>query len=200
MQSYRFWDERFSAPDYVYGKEPNDFLVSIAGQLPTGRLLSLCEGEGRNGCFLASLGFDVTGIDGSAVGLEKARRLAGEKGVPIRTVLTDLEEFSIAPASWEVITSIFAHLPRELRRRIHRKAVEGLVPGGMFVLEGYTPRQLNFDTGGPKNPELLFELEDLKQELAGLDFEIAQEIEREVVEGDKHTGRAAVVQILARKR
>jgi len=196
------WDERFSQPGYLYGTEPNDFLAEMAGEIPFGRVLSLAEGEGRNSVHLAGLGYEVVGVDSSAVGLEKARQLAADRGVVIETVLADLADpdtFEIEPASWEGIVSIFCHLPAELRRRIHRRVVEGLRPGGVFLLEAYTPRQLEYGTGGPRDPDRLMSLGELRSELQGLDFLHAREIEREIHEGALHDGLGHVVQVVARK-
>jgi SAM-dependent methyltransferase len=193
------WDERFAQPGFAYGTEPNDFLREVVSTIPKGKVLSLAEGEGRNGVFLAQQGYDVTGVDSSKVGLAKAENLAKERGVTISTVVTDLAAYEIAPAAWSGIVSIFCHLPPPARSRLYRQAVAGLKPGGVLVLEAYTPKQLEFKTGGPPVAELMPTLAELKTELAGLQFEIAREIEREIHEGKLHDGKSAVVQILARK-
>jgi hypothetical protein len=161
--------------------------------------LCLAEGEGRNAVHLATLGHRVTVVDQSEVGLAKAWRLASARGVKIETVPADLANFSIAAGAWAGIIATFAHLPPALRRQVHRDVVAGLQPGGVFVLEAYTPAQLAFGTGGPKDPERLMTLATLREELSGLEFLIARELERDVTEGAGHTGRAAVVQILARR-
>ena len=131
--------------------------------------------------------------------MAKARRLAAARGVEIETVLADLGNFTIEPGVWSGIVATFAHLPPATRRNVHAQTVCGLRPGGVFVLEAYTPAQLVFDTGGPKSPELLMTLAGLREELSGLELLIGREIERDVIEGDGHTGRGAVVQILARR-
>ena len=194
-----FWNERFSPEHYVYGETPNAFVAECAPQIPAGPVLCLAEGEGRNAAHLATLGHRVTAVDQSEIGLAKARRLAVSRGVAIEAIVTDLENYSIASGAWAGIVATFAHLPPPLRRRIHGEVAAGLQPGGVFILEAYTPAQLAFDTGGPKNPELLMTLTVLRKELSRLDFLVAREIERDVVEGSGHTGRAAVVQILARR-
>lgn len=193
------WDERYSEPGFAYGTEPNDFLRERAAQLQPGRTLSLAEGEGRNAVFLAGLGHEVTAVDASAVGLDKARQLAAERGLDIDTRVADLAAFEIEPGAWDNIVSIFCHLPPEVRRRLHRAVVAGLRPGGMLLLEAYTPAQIALGTGGPPVAELTMTLDALREELAGLNFLHAAEREREVIEGRYHTGRAAVVQVLARK-
>jgi SAM-dependent methyltransferase len=193
------WNQRYNQPDYVYGTQPNDFLRSVEGSMPRGKLLSLGEGEGRNAAYLAALGFDVTAVDSSDVGLEKARRLAIERGVKIITITADLGEFQIRPDSWDVIISIFCHVPAAIRVPLHQAIVRGLKPGGVFVLEAFTPRQIDMKTGGPSSPDMLMTLASLRQELAGLRFVQATELDRNVVEGKFHTGQAAVVQILGIK-
>jgi len=192
-----FWNSRYTAPHYVYGEEPNGFLATMASYIPAGPVLCFAEGEGRNAVHLATLGHQVTAVDQAESGLAKARRLAALRGVEIETVVADLSDFEVKPAAWAGIVAIFAHLPPAIRRRVHAQSVRGLRPGGMFVLEAYTPAQLAFETGGPKSPELLMDLASLREELAGLDFLISREIERNIIEGDYHTGRSAVVQILA---
>ncbi|WP_298431624.1 class I SAM-dependent methyltransferase [Geobacter sp.] len=193
------WDERYAAADFVYGTEPNDFLVRVSGLIPPGKVLCLAEGEGRNAVFLAKRGHRVVAVDSSAVGLAKAERLAAENGVRIETVTADLANFVIEPGGWDAIVSIFCHLPPTLRRAVHRQVVQGLRPGGLFVLEAYTPAQLKMGTGGPPSAELMMTLAELREELAGLEFLEARETERNVVEGRFHTGRGAVVQIVARR-
>jgi SAM-dependent methyltransferase len=193
------WDERYRAEEYVYGTAPNDFLKSVAARIPKGKVLSLAEGEGRNAVYLAEQGFEVLGVDSSAVGLGKARKLAAAHGVQINTAVADLTGYEIRPGFWDGIVSIFCHLPSAARRVLHRKVVAGLRPGGAFVLEAYTPAQLQLKTGGPSAEDLLMTLKVLKVELRDLVFEHAVELERPVVEGRYHTGRAAVVQVLARK-
>ena len=193
------WDKRYSEPDYVYGEDPNTFLAAVADQIPPGPVLSLGEGEGRNAAFLAGLGHAVTAVDQSAVGLAKATRLAAARGVTIHTVQADLAHFVIEPGVWAGIVSISCHLPSPIRVPLHRAVVAGLRPGGVFVLEAYTPAQLGRGTGGPENPDMMPTLADLRRELPGLDFTHAAEVERDITEGRYHTGRAAVVQIVARR-
>jgi len=193
------WDERFSEPGFAYGTDPNGFLSSVAERIPKGHVLSLAEGEGRNAVYLAGLGHEVTAVDTSSVGLAKAEGLARERGVSITTVNADLAEFVIEPGFWQGIVSIYCHLPLPIRTALHRRCVAGLAPGGVFILEGFTPRQLEHGTGGPKNIELLMEPKALRDELNGLELEIAHEIERPVAAGKYHDGTAAVVQILAAK-
>jgi SAM-dependent methyltransferase len=169
----------------------------MAGRIPPGRVLCLAEGQGRNAAFLAARGYEVTGVDSSAVGLRMARQLAESRGLQIATVVADLATFDPGIACWEGIVSIFCHLPTAIRRQVLQRMVQALRPGGVLILEAYTPAQLRFGTGGPPVLDLLATLDDLRGDLVGLNLDHAIEIEREVVEGRLHTGRAAVVQIVA---
>jgi SAM-dependent methyltransferase len=193
------WDERYGSDGYAYGTEPNDYLRAVAPRLPLGDTLCLGEGEGRNAVFLAGLGHRVTAVDGSLVGLRKAQWLAEETGVALRTIHSDFSDYVLEPAAWDCIVSIFVHLPAPLRRRLHQQAVGGLRPGGVFVLEAYTPRQLALGTGGPPAVEMMMDLDLLSVDLAGLRLLHAAELDREVHEGRYHNGTGAVVQILATK-
>ncbi len=199
MPTADFWNARYAGDGFVYGTEPNDFVAEAAGRIPSGPVLCLAEGEGRNAVHLATLGHAVTAVDQSEVALAKALALAAARGVHVETMAADLASYRIAPGAWAGIVSVWAHLPPALRRVVHAQAVAGLKSGGVFILEAYTPAQLAFDTGGPRSAELLMTADGRRGELAGLEFEILRERERDVREGTGHTGLGAVVQVLARK-
>jgi SAM-dependent methyltransferase len=198
--SNRMWDQRYARDTYAYGTQPNDFLRQSAASLPVGRTLCIGEGEGRNAVYLASLGHQVTAVDASLVGLEKARRLAGRNGVEIETIHADLADYEFAAGGWDAIVSIFCHLPPPLRAWVHRQAVKALTPGGVFVLEAYTPDQLRYATGGPATTEMMMDLASLQPELQGLEFLHGVETQRDIHEGEFHQGRGAVVQVIAVRR
>ena len=194
------WDERYSNTEFWYGTEPNDFLRMHANAIsPGGKVLCLAEGEGRNAVYLASLGYSVLAVDQSSVGLQKALGLARTKGVSLTTEVANLENYSIPAGEFDAIVSIWAHVPRSIRMPLHKSVLGALKPGGVFILEAYHPRQLEFKTGGPPSAELMMTIEDLKEELNGLHLVIAQELEREVQEGKGHFGLSAVTQVLAKK-
>jgi 2-polyprenyl-3-methyl-5-hydroxy-6-metoxy-1,4-benzoquinol methylase len=194
------WDERYAETGFAYGKAPNDFLVDVERLFPRGaRVLSLAEGEGRNAVWLAGQGHDVVGVDQSSVGLTKARALAAERGVAIATVLADLSTFSIDEGAWDVIVSLWAHMPPPARAGLHARVVAGLKPGGLFVLEAYAPGQTQRSTGGPREPERCMTAKTLREELAGLTFVRCLEGTRFVHEGRYHDGDSDVVQVLARR-
>lgn len=195
-----FWDRRYGAAEgYLYGTAPNEFLAQVAERIPPGPVLCLAEGEGRNAVHLARLGHAVTAVDQSAVGLAKAAALAAQHGVPLAATVADLADFVITPGTWAGIVASFMHLPPALRAAVLARAAAGLRPGGVFVMEAYTPAQLAFDTGGPRDVALLPTLALLRAELPGLEIVHGLELERDILEGDGHTGRGAVVQIVARR-
>ena len=194
------WDERYAAPGYLFGTQPNDFLVSVAERIPAAsRVLCLADGEGRNGVYLASLGHRVTSIDASATGLEKAGRLATERGVELQLELADLAERDLGQACWDAIVSIFFHIPPAVRAQLYPRIVAALAPGGLLILESYRPEQLQFGTGGPPRADYMLTAADLQRDFAALEHLHLAAPERAVIEGSGHTGQAAVVQLLARK-
>lgn len=193
------WDERYSAEEYAYGKAPNQFLAEHFAAIPKGKVLSLAEGEGRNAVFLAQQGYAVTAVDASRVGLQKAQKLADEHGVSLELIHADLAEFDLGNEQWDGIVSIFCPLPSALRQQLHQKVVAALKPGGVYLIEAYTPEQLKHGTGGGKSADTMTTQADLTRELQGLHFQHLLELERDVVEGIYHTGLGAVVQALALK-
>lgn len=194
-----FWDSRYGEPGFAYGEQPNDFLREQATALAPGEALCLAEGEGRNAVHLALLGHRVLAQDLSAVGLAKAEALARSRGVMIETSCGDLAAFQPASQSVDLVVAIWMHLPPPLRAEVLARAVAALRPGGLLILEAYTPRQLELGTGGPLQRELLWEPEALRNELAGLELPVLQERRRWIEEGPYHHGDSAVLQILGRK-
>lgn len=197
------WDQRYDEEGYAYGTTPNDFLKSEYCRIPAGgRVLCLAEGEGRNAVFLAKEGFAVTAVDQSSVGLKKAKILAFENGVEISTITADLADYEFGNEIWDGIVSISAHVPAELRKKLHSQVVASLSTSGVFILEAYTERHLELDgVGGPplSQKELFMSLDELKSELDGLEFLVGAEIVRNMSEGKYHQGESAVVQVVACK-
>ena len=193
------WDERYAAEHYIYGTEPNSFLAENVTRIPKGRVLCLADGEGRNSVFLAQQGYSVTAVDASAIGIRKAKKLAQDNNVRVEYIHADLTNYSPGTEQWEGIVSIFCHLPASIRTSLHKNIVSALKPGGVLLLEAYTPAQLKHGTGGPPEAALTMSADILEQELNGLKFDLLQELEREVIEGSHHTGLGAVVQVLAHR-
>ena len=193
------WDQRYADSEFFYGTEPNDFLREALAHLPRGDVLCLGDGEGRNGVWLAEQGLRVTSVDQSAVGMQKAAALAARRQVLLTTDVADLAAFDLGVASWHAVVSIFCHLPSALRRSVHARVVRALHPGGVVLLEAYTPAQLGRGTGGPSDADMLPTLALLRAEFAGLDVLVGVERERAVLEGKGHRGASSVVQFVARK-
>ncbi len=194
------WDERYSTDDFVFGTEPNDFLKQVAAQIPANsKVLCLADGEGRNGVYLAELGHKVTAVDQSRVGLDKAQKLAEQRGVVIDTVVADLSQYDLGQSCWDCIVSIFFHIPPRLQQVIYPGVIAALRSGGLLILESYIPKQLEFKTGGPPVAENMLTAETAATAFAALKMERCEELEREVIEGTGHTGHAAVLQVVARK-
>jgi SAM-dependent methyltransferase len=202
-----FWNARYAADAYAYGTAPNEFLVQCLPRLqplPHGaRVLCLADGEGRNGVWLAAQGFDVTSVDVADEGLRKARALADREGVQLQTVQGDLTTFELGRERWDAIVSIFLHLPAKARRALHRRCAAALRPGGLFLFEAYSPQQLAFGTGGPKEIELLPTLADVEGDFEACDDTTLEHRftgVRHIVEGPLHTGDGHVVQLVVRKK
>ena len=195
------WEARYGADQetYLYGTEPNDFLREHLHVVPSGPVLCLADGEGRNSVFVAESGHESHAVDLTESGVGKARRLAASRGVEVHAVAADLAVHDLGDARWAGIVSIFAHMPPPIRRDLHRRVATALRPGGVLLLEAYTPDQIGRGTGGPQHPDLTMTLDGLRAELAGLEFVHAEELLREVVEGPGHTGLGAVVQVIARR-
>jgi hypothetical protein len=193
------WEQRYAADHYIFGTDPNDFLRDNVASLPPGPTLCLAEGEGRNAVFLAGIGREVHSVDLTEAGVAKTLQLADQRGAHVAAQVGDLAVFDLGVDQWSAIVSIFAHMPPAIRRDLHRRVLAALAPGGVFLLEAYTPAQIGRGTGGPNVPEMTMTLAGLRKELDGLEFLHGAELEREVVEGPGHSGVGAVVQVIARK-
>ncbi|MDO5673912.1 MAG: class I SAM-dependent methyltransferase [bacterium] len=193
------WDERYSGSEYHYGTEPNVFLVEHYHLLQS-PVLSLSEGEGRNAVFLAQKRFDVLGVDFSEIALRKAQRLAEAHNVQIRTEVADMAGYTPQTRQYGAVISIFAHYSSAVRKRLYPLVEQSLKPGGIFLLEAYTEAQLPKNTGGPKNIDMLLTRDKLTKAFTGMEILHLQELDREVHEGDGHTGLGSVIQFIARKK
>jgi SAM-dependent methyltransferase len=199
MYDESFWNKRYANGDYLYGTEPNLFLAEHCSLL-SGPVLSLSEGEGRNAVFLASRGLEVLGVDISMVALDKAKKLAKSRGVEIRTIVADLATFEPEENHYGSVVSISAHLPSTVRNKLYPLIERSLKPNGIIILEAYSENQLSRDTGGPKDADMLMTVDKLHREFPNFEPVLLREVEREVSEGEGHTGMASVVQFIARKK
>jgi SAM-dependent methyltransferase len=198
--SKEMWDSRYSAEEYAYGKEPNTFFREQLETLKPGRILLPAEGEGRNAVFAAIRGWEVLAFDQSAEGRRKALKLAEEAGVAIRYELGDLAEISLQEDYFDVVALIFVHQPPAARRAFHQRVAGCLKKGGRIILEFYTKEQLKYNSGGPKDPELLANPDDLAEDFRGLEILTNQSHIIWHEEGIMHAGEASVVRLIAEKR
>ena len=195
------WQQRFSAPGYLFGTAPNAFLQSQAHLLTKGaRALAIADGEGRNGVFLAEHGLDVLSVDFSPLAQEKARKLAAERGVPLRVEQADIVEWHWPTEAFDVVAAIFFQFvaPPE-RDRIFAGIKRTLKAGGLLLLEGYGVKQLEYKTGGPSKVENLYTREILEKafgDFASLDI---REHDCVIEEGAGHGGMSALVDLVGRK-
>ena len=193
------WDRRYAERELVWTSQPNRFLVAEVAALPPGRALDVACGEGRNAVWLAEQGWQVTGVDFSEVGLEKARGLAELRGVGARGVAADLLDYTPEPRAFDLVLVIYLQVPAAQRRAIVRGVAEGVAPGGLFVLVGHDSSNLEHGHGGPQNPDVLYTASDVAGDLegSGLEIERAEAVERPV---DTPDGERVALDALVRAR
>ncbi len=201
MSEFERWETRFAEPGYLFGTEPNGFLKSNAHLLKPGwKALCVADGEGRNSVWLAEQGLDVQAFDFSPTAVAKARELAKQRGVALNTEVADLYTWNWPTAKYDVIAVIFIQfVSEEERGPIFAGIKRALKPGGLLLMEGYNPRQLQYRTGGPSVLGNLWTREMLEREFA--DFSSVQivEEERELEEGNRHVGMSALIHFVGRK-
>jgi SAM-dependent methyltransferase len=197
----RVWNERFSGPEFVFGTEPNAWLARHASLLTPGqRALAVADGEGRNGVWLARHGLRVDAFDISSVGVDKARALARAAGVDVNYRVCDCEAWDWEAGAYDLIAAIFIQFAGPaLRTRLFARMREALKPGGLLILQGYTPKQLEYKTGGPGVLENLYTEELLRTELAPLQMLGLEVYEAVLNEGLRHVGPLALIGMVARR-
>jgi SAM-dependent methyltransferase len=195
------WNQRFSGDDYLFGREPNEYLRAKAPVLPTGgSVLCVADGEGRNSVWLAQQGFRVQAFDISDVGVAKARKLAADAGVSVDYSVADCEQWPWTTQSHDAVVAIFIQFADpDLRTRLFANMVRSLKPGGVLIVQGYTPRQLEYKTGGPGQLSHLYTADQIREAFRGLSIVELIEYEAELSEGSRHTGRSALLGLAATK-
>jgi cyclopropane fatty-acyl-phospholipid synthase-like methyltransferase len=204
------WDERYSGEEFHFGTEPNEFLVSQKSLLKPGmNCLAVADGEGRNGVWLAGQGLQVLSVDASAVALSKAKKLAEQRGVTLRFEQVDLMHNSWPVLSnveggencFDVVAAIFIQFaPPGMREQMFAHIKRCLKPGGLLLLQGYTPRQLEYKTGGPSQAENLYTEPMLRKEFSDMEIVHLSEHDAVISEGEGHSGMSALIDLVARKR
>jgi SAM-dependent methyltransferase len=197
----QFWDKRYDELDYAYGKQANQFLTEQQHRLePSMKTLVVGDGEGRNGVWLASQGLEVLSIDLSPVGLKKAEALAIEHQVKIQTLCADLTSWNWPEAVYDLVVAIYVHFAPEVRQQMHRSMLKALKPGGLLILEAFNIEQLQYqieyDSGGPKIPAMLYDPKMLRQDFAGGKILELTETITELREGRYHNGKASVIRLV----
>ncbi|MCF8168076.1 MAG: class I SAM-dependent methyltransferase [Rhodoferax sp.] len=196
------WNQRFAHDEFLFGTAPNAWLEAHSPSWPpASHLLSVADGEGRNSVWLAGLGHRVDAFDIAEVGVAKARRLAAQHQVSVNFAVADCDSFNWQEAVYEGVVAIFVQFADpELRQRLFSNMVRSLKPGGFLVLQGYTPKQLEYRTGGPPNLSHLYTEALLRDQFAALEIVLLQEYEAEIHEGSGHRGQSALIGMVARKR
>ncbi len=195
------WNERYSGEEYHFGTEPCGYLASQRNLLKPGMTcLAVADGEGRNGVWLAEQGLQVLSVDSSSVAIEKARVLAAKRGVKMDVELADLSNWDFGIEKFDLVVGIFIQFaPPALREQMFRQIKQSLKPGGLLLLHGYTPRQLEYRTGGPSQVEHLYTEAMLREAFADMEIVSLREYDQDIKEGAGHSGMSALIDLVARK-
>jgi SAM-dependent methyltransferase len=196
------WNRRFEQAGFLFGTEPNGWLREHAGVWTAGqRVLCVADGEGRNSVWLASRGLQVDAFDIAEMGVAKARRLAAQQGVTVNFAVSDCDGYAWPEAACDGVAAIFVQFADPaMRARLFAHLQRCLKPGGTLLLQGYTPKQLDYKTGGPGQLSHLYTAAMLREAFAELDIVELREYEAELAEGSGHHGRSALIGLVARRR
>ncbi len=198
MSQQEFWNQKFSRDGFLYGLKPNSFIASKIKSFPANsKVLCLGEGEGRNAIFLAKKGFEVTAIDASDIGLSKLEQRAKEEGLNIKTICIDLNEWQ-AEEKYDVIVASYLHMYEKDRDRLFDNIDDSLKENAVFVGEFFSQNQLNYNSGGPRDKELLYKVEDFKTHYTFSEAEVKEQITI-LDEGKGHQGEASVIRVVLQK-
>ena len=190
------WNERYSTGEFIYGKEPNNFFKEELNKLSPGKILLLGEGEGRNAVYAATLGWKVDAVDQSEMGRKKAMLLSSERKVEINYIVYDIFSYMPKQNHYDAAVFIFIHLEEKLRSVVFKNTVDSLKPGGKIIFEAFEKDQLKYDSGGPKDEELLYSLEDIAEKFIDLEFEKFSKENIYLDEGPLHKGEAEVIRFV----
>lgn len=194
------WDERYERDGFLFGTEPADFLAREVGRIaPDSRVLCVADGEGRNSTFLAGLGHHVTAFDASGVGLDKARGLAAKRGVAVDFRQSGVEAWDWSQTYNAVVAVFIQFAGPQLRAQIFGWLAQAVAPGGVLLLHGYAPRQVDYGTGGPPNRENMYTVPMLEQAFSGFEVLHAADYDADLSEGAAHSGTSALVDFVVRK-
>lgn len=196
-----FWNQRYQAEGFLFGREPNAFVKSQAHLFKPGQeVLAIADGEGRNGVFVARQGASVTSVDFSEPALEKARGLAKEFGIEMKFEQQDIFDWQGAPGAYEIVLAIFIQFAPPEKRTLLFNNIKRLVkPGGLIMMQGYRPEQIAYKTGGPPQAENMYTSDILRTAFAGFNFLHLEEHDSVVDEGSGHSGLSALIDMIAQR-
>lgn len=202
MADPQFWTERYATEEFIFGRAPSQFVVRTAPLLaPGSEILCIADGEGRNSVHLASLGHRVTANDFAANAVEKAKALAAQAGVAVMFSVVDLETFAWPEAAFDAVYGVFFQFaPPPFRDQIFAGLKRAVRPGGLVLVHGYTPKQLEYGTGGPPCLDQLYTVDVLRDRFGDLDLIELRDYDMDLDEGSRHKGRSALVDLVARRR
>ena len=191
-----FWNDRYSAEDYAYGKGPNLFFKEQIDKLTPGKILLLGEGEGRNAVYAAKIGWKVTAVDFSEQAKTKALALAKENNVSIEYIVSNLGEYKFPINEFDNVSLVYIHVPSDIREKILSSVILSLKKGGTVIAEVFNKKQIENNTGGPKEIDNLYSLDDFKKHLGNLRTEIFSEFTIELTEGKFHNGKSDIIRFV----
>jgi hypothetical protein len=195
-----FWNARYADPAYAYGTQPNEYLRAKLTDLPVGTLLAAAEGEGRNAVYAATQGWAVRAFDMSCEGQRKALALAEAQGVSIQYAVNAADDFRVEKETVAVLTLIYAHFPAESKSRLNQQLAQAVQPGGYVIFEAFGKEQLAYQSGGPKDPAMLYSLAEVRADFPDFDELEGYEAIINLDEGPYHQGPGAVIRFFGRKR
>lgn len=200
-----FWDERYSQKEYAYGETPNEYFREEITALTPGKILMPADGEGRNGVFAATLGWEVEAFDISTEGKRKAELLANKHRVNIHYVIGACGKLTYPENSFDAIALVYMHLPPSMMAECHRQLVEYLKPGGVVIFEGYSKKHIEYQlanptAGGPRDIDMLFDIAQIKRDFPSITFTTLSEEEIDLQEGQFHKGKAMVIRFTGKKK
>lgn len=194
-----FWDERYGKAEFAYGTAPNDFFKEWIDKQKPGTILLPCEGEGRNAVYAATKGWKVSAFDFSEKAKEKAEQLADSLKASINYKVSDALYYK-PEQKFDAVVLIYAHFPEDIRQNIHKRMSGMLKPGGTLLMEAFNTQQIENESGGPKNVEMLYSIKKLKEDFSEMEFQLLENKEIQLYEGRFHEGKADVVRLIARKK
>ena len=197
----KVWNEIFDKPEYIFGIEPNDYLVGKKEYFRPGqKVLMVADGEGRNSVWAAGLGLDVDAFDLSEKAVEKAKKLAAQKGVSVSYFVSGVDEWDWPEETYDVVVVIFVQFATpNMRTRLFANCVKTLKKGGMLILQGYSPKQLEYKTGGPPILDHLYTEKMLREYFSTMEIKELKECDAYISEGPRHTGMSGLIGMVAEK-